>query len=71
MDLAKQLQHLAEAEAHVACGAKRVLDQEMRVADFELRGQDPSLARPILETLRRTQAQFITHRAPILRELGL
>jgi hypothetical protein len=71
MDFARQLQHLAEAEAHVECGAKHIFDQEMRIAELELRDQDSSLARAILETLRRTQDQFIIHRALILRELGL
>jgi hypothetical protein len=71
MDLAKQLQHLAEAETNVASGAKRVLDQELRVAELELHGHDASLARAILATYQCSQALLVAHRALILRELGL
>jgi hypothetical protein len=71
MDFVRQLQHLAEAEAHVERGAKHIFDQEMRIAQFEVRGQDSGLARAILETFRRTQAQYVAHRALLLRELGL
>jgi len=39
-----QLQHLTEAETHVARATELVFDQEMRVARFELYGYDSTLA---------------------------
>ena len=60
LDLASQLQHLAEAEAR---GSKHIFDQEMRIADFEVRGHVTILAPTILETFRRTQAQHNASRS--------
>lgn len=70
MDRSLQLRHLAEAEQHVARGAEQVFYQETRVADLDLRGQDSSLARAVLETFRNLQAQHVAHRDHILTELG-
>jgi hypothetical protein len=41
-----QLQHLTEAETHVARATELVFDQEMCVARFELYGHDSTLAVP-------------------------
>ena len=66
-----QLRHLAEAEQHIALGMQHISHQELRLAKFDLRGHDSTLARFLLEAFRITQAQHITHRDHILRELGL
>jgi hypothetical protein len=71
MDLARQIQHLEQAETHVRQGAKHVLAQELRVAELEICGQDASLARAVLDTYRCTQALHVQHRDRVLRELGL
>lgn len=66
-----QLRHLAEAEQHIARGTQHISDQELRIAEFDFRGHDSTLARSLLETFRVTQAQHIAKRDHILRELGL
>jgi hypothetical protein len=70
MDRSMQLQHLAQAEQHIARGAEQIRDQEARVIDLERRGQDASLSRAVLETFRSIQAQHVAHRDHILTELG-
>ena len=67
MDHSMQFRDLAEAERHIALGAQHILDQEMRVADIDLRGYDSTLARSLLETFRLMQAQHVAHRERILR----
>jgi len=66
-----QLRHLAEAERHIERGIEHLSHQELRIAEFDLRGHDSTLARSLLETFRIAQAQHIAHRDHILRELGL
>jgi hypothetical protein len=58
MERSLELQHLAEAEHHIARGAQHILDQEIRIADLDLRGHDSTLARSLLETFRLTQANM-------------
>jgi hypothetical protein len=43
-------------------GAQHISKQELRVAELELLGHDSTLARSLLVTFRRTQAQHVTHR---------
>ena len=71
MDRSMQLRHLAEAEQHIARGTQHISHQELRIAEFDVRGHDSTLARTLLETFRITQAQHIAHRDHILGELGL
>ncbi len=71
MDRSMQLQHLAEAEQHVARGARHISNQEIRVADLELLGLDTRLAYSLLETFRLIQVQHVAHRDRILKELGI
>jgi hypothetical protein len=70
MDRSLELLHLAEAEKHVARGAKHIFDQELRVADIDDRGYDSALARDVLETFRLVQVQHLAHRDRILRVLN-
>jgi len=70
MDRSMQLQHLAEAEQHIASGVEHISKQELRIADLDFRGQDSTLARSLLKTFCLLQAQHIAHRDHILRELG-
>ncbi|QOZ71740.1 hypothetical protein [Bradyrhizobium arachidis] len=69
MERSRQLQHLEQAERHVLRGEQNVSDREQRIEDLENHGYDVTLARELLETFLRTQAQFVTHRDLILREL--
>ena len=64
------LQHLVQAEWHVARGEQHISDLELRIAEFDARGHDATLARALLETFRITQAQHVEHRDFILRALA-
>ena len=70
MDRSVQFRHLAEAERHIAFGAQRISNQEVRIAELEIQGHDSTLARSLLQTFRLTQAKHVAHRDRILRELG-
>jgi hypothetical protein len=70
MDRMMRLQHLAQAEAHIARGAQHISDQEMRIADLDLHGHDSALARSLMETFLLTQAQHVAHRDRILVALA-
>jgi hypothetical protein len=69
MDRSRQLRHLEQAERHLLRGEQNVSDQEQRIEHLEHHGHDASLARTVLETFLCTQAQFVSHRDLILREL--
>jgi hypothetical protein len=56
MDRAVLLQHLAQAERHVAEGDQHLLRQEELIAELDRDGHDTEKARVILDTLRETQA---------------
>jgi hypothetical protein len=49
---------------------QHISDQELRIADLDLRGHDSALARSLLETFRLTQAQHVAHRDRILIALA-
>jgi hypothetical protein len=71
MDRSMQFRHLAEAERHIALGARHISNQELRIAELEAHRRDSTLACSLLKTFRLTQAQHVAHRDQILRELGL
>ena len=72
MDRTEQLlRHLAEAVQHIVLGAQYISNQEMRIADFDLRGYDSTLARSLLQTFLVIQSEHVAHRDHILRELGV
>ena len=39
MDQSMQFRHLAQAERHIALGIQHISDQELRIAEFDVRGQ--------------------------------
>jgi hypothetical protein len=69
MDRAVLLQHLAQAERHVAEGEQHLLRQEELIAELDRDGHDTEKARVILDTLRETQALHLQDRDRIMREL--
>jgi hypothetical protein len=69
MERSRQLQHLEQAEHHLLRGEQAVADLEQRIEDLQQLGHDTTLARALLETFLCTQAQFVSHRDQILREL--
>ena len=69
MDRVMQLQHLEEAERHIALGKQHIADQEQIVADLLRLGQDTTEARKLLDNFYTSQALHIEHRERILKEL--
>jgi hypothetical protein len=69
MDRGVLLQHLAQAERHVAEGEQLLLRQEELIAELDRDGHDTEEARVILDTLRETQALHLQDRDRIIREL--
>jgi hypothetical protein len=70
MDRGMQIRHLAEAEHHIAMGARHISNQQLLITDLHLAGEESALARSLLETFRLSQAQHIAHRDLILGELA-
>jgi hypothetical protein len=63
------LEHLAQAERHVAQGRTHLARQEALIADLERDGHDTKDASAILATLRETQTQHILNLARLLKAL--
>ena len=70
MDRAIQLEHLAEAERHIAEGKARIVKQRAIIADLERDGHDTTQAYALLRTFLKTQAGHEEHRKSILDELA-
>ena len=69
MDRETQLQHLKEAERHVALGEKHIADQERRVADLRRNGLNVTRSRRLLDLFRNMQRQHVTYRDFLVRAL--
>jgi hypothetical protein len=70
MDKQFLMQHLAQAEAHIAQGRLHIERQEQRIAELERDGHDSSLARTLLDTLGEAQRLHEATRERILAELS-
>jgi len=68
-DRERQLQHLVEAERHVALGERHIADQERRVAELRRNGFDVTVSSSLLDLFRDMQTQHVVYRDLILREL--
>jgi hypothetical protein len=64
------LEHLAEAQQHVAQGQERIQKQRAIIADLERDGHDTGQASALLKTLLNIQALHEQRRDRALRELG-
>ena len=64
-----QLQHLEQAERHVALGERHIADQERRVAELYRRGHDVASARSLLNLFRDVQVQHVVYRDIIRQQL--
>ncbi len=69
MDRAIILEHLAQAERHVADGKQIIEKQEALIIDLERDGHDITDAIKILMTMRQTQALHEDGRDQIMKEL--
>jgi hypothetical protein len=69
MDRALLLERLAQAERHISQGELHLAKQELLITELERRGEDATLPRDHLNTLRETQALHIEGRTRILGEL--
>ena len=65
-----ELDHLALAEKAVAEGERHIERDEQMISDLDRGGHDTVLARAMLETLRRMQAEHVAHRNLLLKMLG-
>ena len=69
-DRETQLQHLVEAERHVALGERHIADQERRVAELCRGGYDIASARSLLDLFRDMQVQHVAYRDILRGQLG-
>ena len=69
MDRTMRLQHLEEAEGHVALGERHIAEQEDRIADLARLGADTTEAHKLLDNFYESQLQHIQHRDRLRREL--
>ena len=69
MDRTRAMEHLAEAERHIAEGEDRIRHQLRIIEDLERDGHDSALARQLLDTLKRTHTLHIKQREFIIEEL--
>ena len=65
------MQHLAQAERHVAEGMRHIAKQEALIANLDRDGHDTAEAIKMLGTLRTTQALHEQQVERCLRELGV
>ncbi|MBM0206165.1 hypothetical protein JNW90_26490 [Micromonospora sp. STR1s_5] len=70
LDRQLEVEHLAQADRHVAEGQVRVDQQQARLAALGESGFDTALAERLLETLERTLIEWRAHREEILRRLA-
>jgi hypothetical protein len=66
---AMHLRHLQEVERWLAEGERHISEQEQRIATLRRDGHDATRAESLLEVFYQTQAQHISHRDMILKEL--
>lgn len=71
MDRALLEQHLAQVERHVAQGEAIIARQRRIVSELERDGHDAGEARDLLAQFQEMQAQHITHRDRLRRELAV
>jgi len=69
MDRAMHVQHLEEAERHIAQGKRHIVEQEDRIANLARDGHDTTEARKLLDNFYATQMLHIQHRDRIRKEL--
>ncbi|RXH40855.1 hypothetical protein XH94_10930 [Bradyrhizobium zhanjiangense] len=69
MDRAMHVQHLEEAERHIAQGEGHIVEQEDRIANLARDGHDTTEARKLLDNFYATQMLHIQHRDRIREEL--
>jgi hypothetical protein len=65
-----QLQHLAQADRHIALSDKNIARQVEIIAELESKGHSVVLANELLATFYAVRDTHISHRDLILRELG-
>jgi isochorismate hydrolase len=70
MERAMRIQHLEQAERHIAQVARHIATQELIVADMARLGHDTTEARKLLENFYASQVQQIQHRDRLRQELG-
>jgi hypothetical protein len=71
MDRDMLLQHLAQAEAHVAQGREHIEKQRRVISDLTSQGVDTTSADELLAQLEETQILHEAGRDRILKELGV
>mgnify|MGYP005817339777 CR=1 FL=1 len=69
MDRTTELKHLIDADKRVAQGEHHIARQEQLIAELDIHGHDATMARTLLDTFRRCQAEHVAHRNLVLREL--
>jgi chromosome segregation ATPase len=69
MNREQTLQHLAEAEDHVAIGMEHIGRQREIVTQLEREGRDVAQARALLEQFEQLQEMHVTDRDRLLRSL--
>jgi predicted XRE-type DNA-binding protein len=70
MERAMRIQHLEQAERHIAQVARHIAIQELIVSDMARLGHDTTEARKLLENFYAFQAQHIQHRDRLRLELS-
>jgi hypothetical protein len=69
MDRKMELDHLAIGQRAISNGERHIQREEQAIADLDRAGHDTSLARDMLATFRRVQAEHVAHRNLILKML--
>jgi hypothetical protein len=69
MDREQTLQHLAEAEDHVAVGMQHIARQRELIAQLERDGHDVTQARALLEQFEQLQEMHVADRDRLRRSL--
>jgi len=69
MDQQMLLDHLKQAEQHVALGKGHVALQQRLIADLERDGHDTTDARALLKQFEEIQVLHLEHHDRLLREL--
>ncbi|MER2269363.1 hypothetical protein [Methylobacterium oxalidis] len=68
--LRQELDHLAQADRHLAVWRRRMLDQMILIEDLQAKGYDTMLAEALLATMQRTLEEGQRHRQLILQALA-
>jgi hypothetical protein len=69
MDRQTAIEHLAQAEKHVALGAKLIEKQRESVDLLDMHGHDGSQARALLVQFEKVQATYVADRDRLLAEV--